>query len=264
METVSPPGDAIFQAAIARRIVETAVRTSEGSGFWELQAPAHRRRRRQKEPASSQRGESQILRVSLATSSIEVHFAPACTRKNGAGRRKIPPAPAEPRLRGSGRARCFAPDKLAVPKETGENLAIILLNLDLAISATSVMHCMTVGTRCPKGPARLHFAGRRIWPGRYNSKLGRPAYEMCWVGANDPHPVGRLKYVLQKLWYDRPVRTQLLVAVGLINLLAASVAVRSPMLQHPHRHPRRDRSVARSRPAFRRRHAQGPRRARQA
>jgi two-component system sensor histidine kinase UhpB len=31
--------------------------------------------------------------------------------------------------------------------------------------------------------------------------------------------------VLQKLWYDRPVRTQLLVAVGLINLLAAIVAV---------------------------------------
>jgi two-component system sensor histidine kinase UhpB len=31
--------------------------------------------------------------------------------------------------------------------------------------------------------------------------------------------------VLQKLWYDRPVRTQLLVAVGLINLLAALVAV---------------------------------------
>jgi two-component system, NarL family, sensor histidine kinase UhpB len=31
--------------------------------------------------------------------------------------------------------------------------------------------------------------------------------------------------VLQKLWYDRPVRTQLLVAVGLINLLAAFAAV---------------------------------------
>jgi two-component system sensor histidine kinase UhpB len=31
--------------------------------------------------------------------------------------------------------------------------------------------------------------------------------------------------VLQTLWYDRPVRTQLLVAVGLINLLAAIVAV---------------------------------------
>jgi two-component system sensor histidine kinase UhpB len=31
--------------------------------------------------------------------------------------------------------------------------------------------------------------------------------------------------VLQKLWYDRPVRTQLLVAVGLINLLAAFVAL---------------------------------------
>jgi two-component system, NarL family, sensor histidine kinase UhpB len=31
--------------------------------------------------------------------------------------------------------------------------------------------------------------------------------------------------VLQKLWYDRPVRTQLLVAVGLINLLALFVAV---------------------------------------
>ena len=31
--------------------------------------------------------------------------------------------------------------------------------------------------------------------------------------------------MLQKLWYDRPVRTQLLVAVGLINLLAAIVAV---------------------------------------
>ncbi len=30
--------------------------------------------------------------------------------------------------------------------------------------------------------------------------------------------------MLQKLWYDRPVRTQLLVAVGLINLLAAFVA----------------------------------------
>ena len=31
--------------------------------------------------------------------------------------------------------------------------------------------------------------------------------------------------MLQELWYDRPVRTQLLVAVGLINLLAAVVAV---------------------------------------
>jgi two-component system sensor histidine kinase UhpB len=31
--------------------------------------------------------------------------------------------------------------------------------------------------------------------------------------------------VLQKLWYDRPVSTQLLIAVGLINLLAAVVAV---------------------------------------
>ncbi len=31
--------------------------------------------------------------------------------------------------------------------------------------------------------------------------------------------------MLQKLWYDRPVRTQLLVAVGLINLLAVFVAV---------------------------------------
>jgi two-component system sensor histidine kinase UhpB len=31
--------------------------------------------------------------------------------------------------------------------------------------------------------------------------------------------------VLQKLWYDRPVRTQLLIAVGLINLLAALAAV---------------------------------------
>jgi len=31
--------------------------------------------------------------------------------------------------------------------------------------------------------------------------------------------------VLQKLWYDRPVRTQLLLAVGLINLLAAFAAV---------------------------------------
>ena len=30
--------------------------------------------------------------------------------------------------------------------------------------------------------------------------------------------------MLQKLWYDRTVRTQLLVAVGLINLLAAFVA----------------------------------------
>jgi two-component system sensor histidine kinase UhpB len=30
--------------------------------------------------------------------------------------------------------------------------------------------------------------------------------------------------VLQKLWYDRPVRTQLLVAVGVINLLAALIA----------------------------------------
>ena len=30
--------------------------------------------------------------------------------------------------------------------------------------------------------------------------------------------------MLQKLWYDRPVRTQLLIAVGAINLLAALVA----------------------------------------
>jgi two-component system sensor histidine kinase UhpB len=30
--------------------------------------------------------------------------------------------------------------------------------------------------------------------------------------------------VLQKLWYDRPVRTQLLIAVGVINLLAAFLA----------------------------------------
>jgi two-component system, NarL family, sensor histidine kinase UhpB len=31
--------------------------------------------------------------------------------------------------------------------------------------------------------------------------------------------------VLQRLWYDRPVRTQFLVAVGLINLLILLVAV---------------------------------------
>src|SRR6185312_13074741 len=30
--------------------------------------------------------------------------------------------------------------------------------------------------------------------------------------------------VLQKLWYDRPVRTQLLIVVGVINLLAAFLA----------------------------------------
>jgi two-component system sensor histidine kinase UhpB len=30
--------------------------------------------------------------------------------------------------------------------------------------------------------------------------------------------------VLQKLWYERPVRTQLLVAIGVINLLAALLA----------------------------------------
>ena len=30
--------------------------------------------------------------------------------------------------------------------------------------------------------------------------------------------------MLQKLWYERPVRTQLLVAVGVINLLAALLA----------------------------------------
>ncbi len=31
--------------------------------------------------------------------------------------------------------------------------------------------------------------------------------------------------MLQRFWYDRPVRTQLLIAVGLINLLALFVAV---------------------------------------
>src|SRR5262245_35090535 len=36
---------------------------------------------------------------------------------------------------------------------------------------------------------------------------------------------GETEFVLQRLWYDQPVRTQLLVAVGLINLLAALVAV---------------------------------------
>jgi two-component system sensor histidine kinase UhpB len=30
--------------------------------------------------------------------------------------------------------------------------------------------------------------------------------------------------VLQKLWYERPVRTQLLIAIGVINLLAALLA----------------------------------------
>lgn len=35
---------------------------------------------------------------------------------------------------------------------------------------------------------------------------------------------GDYRGVLQKLWYDRPVRTQLLVAVGAINLLAALLA----------------------------------------
>ena len=34
----------------------------------------------------------------------------------------------------------------------------------------------------------------------------------------------RLNFVLQKLWYDRPVRTQLLLAVAAINLLAALLA----------------------------------------
>lgn len=32
------------------------------------------------------------------------------------------------------------------------------------------------------------------------------------------------RIVLQKLWYDRPVRTQLLIAIGIINLIAAIVA----------------------------------------
>jgi two-component system sensor histidine kinase UhpB len=35
---------------------------------------------------------------------------------------------------------------------------------------------------------------------------------------------GDYQSVLQKLWYDRPVRTQLLIAVGVINLLAAFLA----------------------------------------
>ena len=30
--------------------------------------------------------------------------------------------------------------------------------------------------------------------------------------------------MLQKLWYDRPVRTQLLIAIGAINLIAALLA----------------------------------------
>jgi len=33
--------------------------------------------------------------------------------------------------------------------------------------------------------------------------------------------VGDYRGVLQKLWYDRPVRTQLLIAIGAINLIAA-------------------------------------------
>ena len=35
---------------------------------------------------------------------------------------------------------------------------------------------------------------------------------------------GDYRDVLQKLWYERPVRTQLLIAVGIINLLAAVLA----------------------------------------
>ena len=30
--------------------------------------------------------------------------------------------------------------------------------------------------------------------------------------------------MMQKLWYDRPVRTQLLIAIGAINLIAALLA----------------------------------------
>ncbi len=37
-------------------------------------------------------------------------------------------------------------------------------------------------------------------------------------------PTETTEAVLQKLWYERPVRTQLLIAIGLINLLAAFLA----------------------------------------
>ena len=41
---------------------------------------------------------------------------------------------------------------------------------------------------------------------------------------SEAKPVGDRRGVLQKLWYDRPVRTQLLIAIGAINLIAALLA----------------------------------------
>ena len=41
---------------------------------------------------------------------------------------------------------------------------------------------------------------------------------------SEAKPVGDRRDVLQKLWYDRPVRTQLLIAIGAINLIAALLA----------------------------------------
>jgi hypothetical protein len=87
-------------------------------------------------------------------------------------------------------SRCFAPDKLGVPKEGGGIFGNYSANLDLAISATSVMHCVTGGTRCPKGLQDCQIAGRKFGSGAIRSKLGRRTYEMCWVGANAPIPRG--------------------------------------------------------------------------
>ncbi len=64
----------------------------------------------------------------------------------------------------------------------------------------------------PRDPHGLDLAGARL----AHLFAVASGFLRSWLGG--------LKGVRQKLWYDRPVRTQLLVAVGLINLLAAFAA----------------------------------------
>ncbi len=50
------------------------------------------------------------------------------------------------------------------------------------------------------------------------------SFGVTWDDTQDLYRFGDFRGVLQKLWYDQPVRTQLLVAVAGINLLAALIA----------------------------------------
>src|SRR5581483_4372233 len=112
------------------------------------------------------------------------------------------------------------------PNSGRENLAIVLPGLPLPLRrARRLTRTWRVAAKaCRRRPIGRGgetkdrgCSKKRSVPCLYAGAMSAPAT------AENLAP-WRLRVVLQKLWYDRPVRTQLLVAVGTINLLAMIVA----------------------------------------